>query len=64
VAVERAAVDEVGEAVALGEVDQEGPGAARVAHRHQVLEERHLHRRAVEQHPAVPTEMRLLFDEG
>ena len=60
---QRLVVHEVHEAPAGVQVGDEAVGARRVAHRDEVLEERDLHRRVVEQHAAVPAEAFLLLDE-
>src|SRR5664279_970951 len=45
------------------QVRQEAEPARRVSQCDQVLEEGHLHRRAVDQHARVPAESRLLLEE-
>ena len=56
-------VDEVDQPVPGLQVAQEAELAGGVAHRHEVLEEGHLHGRVVDQHPAVPPEAGLAFEE-
>ena len=60
---ERLVVDEVHEPVAFVQVVEEGEPAPRIAERDQVLRERDLHRRPVEQHAGMPPEALLTFHE-
>jgi len=57
-------VDEVDQAVAAVQVLQEAELAGRVPQGDEVFEERDLHGRVVEQHPPVPAESGLPFEEA
>lgn len=61
--VERLVVDEVDQPALGVQVGQETEPAGGVAQRHQVLEERDLHCRVVQQHAPVPAEALLSFEE-
>jgi hypothetical protein len=56
-------VDEVHQAAAFLQVAQEAEGTGRIPHGDQVFEERDLHGGVVDQHPAVPSETGLPFEE-
>jgi hypothetical protein len=61
---DRLVVDEVGEPALALQVGEERERARRVAHRDEILEERDLHRRGVDEHPPVPAELLLAFEEA
>ena len=61
---QRLVVDEVGQPAALVQVVDEAEVAGRVALGDQILQERDLHRRVVEQHPPVPAEPGLALEEA
>ena len=56
-------VDEVDQPPLLEQIREEAVSALWVTERHQVLRKRDLHRGTVEQHPGMPRELRLLFEE-
>lgn len=56
-------IDEIDQPALALQVAEEAVFAGRVAERHQVLEEGHLHGRVVDQHAAVPAETRLTLEE-
>ena len=56
-------VDEVDQSTLLEQIREEAVSALRIPERHQVLRKRDLHGGTVEQHPGMPRELRLLFEE-
>lgn len=56
-------VEEVHQPALLAQVAQKAEVTGRIAHGDQVLQERDLHGRVVDQHAAVPAEARLPFQE-
>ncbi|GAA3291495.1 hypothetical protein GCM10020295_08470 [Streptomyces cinereospinus] len=60
---QRLLVEEVDQSAPFAQVAQEAEVTGGVAHGHQVLEERHLHRGVVDEHAAMPAEPGLPFEE-
>ncbi len=56
-------VDEVDQSTLLEQIREEAVSALWIPERHQVLRKRDLHGGTVEQHPGMPRELRLLFEE-